>query len=178
MALVNRQGRGIAPATVLKTLTEKAGDPGTAVFSGMLSVDPGQYRLILSMADSEGRVGSVSRAVTAWQMNAQSLTMGDLLLGGVSAARTALEPAIEPTIASGQMAALMEAYAPPSLLQSFGEPGSVNLEATLEILVNEDSQPLATIPMRLGAGASPEIATMSAQFSTTALPPGRYLARG
>ena len=178
MALVNRQGRGIAPATALKTLTEKAGDPGTAVFSGMLSVDPGEYRLILSMADSEGRVGSVSRAVTAWQMNAQSVTMGDLLLGGVSAAKKALEPAIEPTIASGQMAALMEAYAPPSLLQSFGEPGSVNLEATLEILVNEDSQPLATIPMRLGAGASPEIATMSAQFSTTALPPGRYLARG
>jgi VWFA-related protein len=168
MALVNRQGRGIAPATALKTLTEKAGDPGTAVFSGMLSVDPGQYRLILSMADSEGRVGSVSRAVTAWQMDAQSVTMGDLLLGGMSATKTALEPAIEPTIASGQMAALMEAY------------GSqlAGLDATLEILVNEDSQPLATMPMRIGAGASPEIATMSAQFSTTALPPGRYLARG
>ena len=168
MAFVNRQGRGIAPATALKTLTEKAGEPGTAVFSGMLSVDPGEYRLILSMADSEGRVGSVSRAVTAWQMNAQSVTMGDLLLGGISAAKTALEPAIEPTIASGQMAALMEAY------------GSqlAGLDATLEILVNEDSQPLATMPMRIGAGSSPEIATMSAQFTTTALPPGRYLARG
>jgi VWFA-related protein len=169
MALVNRQGRGIAPATVLKTLTEKAGDPGTAVFSGMLSVDPGQYRLILSMADSEGRVGSVSRAVTAWQMDAQSVTMGDLLLGSISAAnKAALEPAIEPTIAGGQMAALMEAYG--SQLTGLG--------ATLDILVNEDSPPLATMPMRIGAGASPEIATMSAQFSTTTLPPGRYLARG
>ena len=179
MALVNRQGRGIAPATALKTLTEKAGDPGTAVFSGMFAIDPGQYRLILSMADSEGRVGSVSRAVTAWEMNAASMTMGDLLLGSISAAnKTALEPAIEPTIAGGQMAALMEAYAPPSLLKSFSEPGSASFEATLEILVNEDSQPLATMPMRIGAGSSPEIATMSAQFSTTALPPGRYLARG
>ena len=169
MALVNRQGRGIAPATALKTLTEKAGDPGTAVFSGMLSVDPGEYRLILSMADSEGRVGSVSRAVTAWQMSAQSVTMGDLLLGGMSATnQAALEPAIEPTIANGQMAALMEAYG--SQLSG--------LDATLEILVNEDSQPLATMPMRIGAGSSPEIATMSAQLSTTALPPGRYLARG
>ena len=169
MALVNRQGRGIAPPTALKTLAEKSGDPGTAVFSGMVSVDPGQYRLILSMADSEGRVGSVSRAVTAWQMNADSVTMGDLLLGGISTVnKTALEPAIEPTIAAGQMAALMEAY------------GSqlAGLDATLEILVNEDSQPLATMPMRIGVGASPEIATMSAQFSTTALPPGRYLARG
>ena len=169
LALVNRQGRGIAPPAALKTLAEKSGDPGTAVFSGMVSVDPGQYRLILSMADSEGRVGSVSRAVTAWQMSADSVTMGDLLLGGISAVnKTALEPAIEPTIAAGQMAALMEAY------------GSqlAGLEATLEILVNEDSQPLATMPMRIAAGSSPEIATMSAQFSTTALPPGRYLARG
>ena len=179
MALVNRQGRGIAPAPALKTLTEKAGDPGTAVFSGMMVVDPGEYRLILSMADSEGRIGSVSRGVTAWQMNAQSVTMGDLLLGGISATnQTALEPAIEPTIANGQMAALMEAYGPPTLLKGSGEPGSFNLDATLDILVNEDSQPLATMPMRIGAGTSPEIAAMSAQFSTTALPPGRYLARG
>ena len=32
--------------------------------------------------------------------------------------------------------------------------------------------------MRIGAGPSPEIANMSAQFNTAALPPGRYLARG
>ena len=32
--------------------------------------------------------------------------------------------------------------------------------------------------MRIGAGSSPEVATMSAQFNTAALPPGRYLARG
>src|SRR5687767_3611837 len=169
MALVNRQGRGISPATTLKTLAEKAGDPGTAVFSGMVSVDPGQYRLILSMADSEGRVGSVSRAITAWEMNAASLTMGDLLLGGVSSTTKAtLDPAIEPTIGNGQMAALIEAY------------GSqlAGLDGTLEILVTEDAQPLATMPLRVGTGASPEIATLSAQFNTTALPPGRYLARG
>ena len=169
MALVDRQGRGIAPPTELKRLIEKPGDPGTAIFSGMMAVDPGQYRLILSMADSEGRVGSVSRAVTAWQMDAASLTMGDLLVGGISAAnKGALEPAIEPTIATGQMAALMEAY------------GSqlAGLEGTLDILADENSAPLATAPMRVGAGPSPEIATLSAQFSTTALPPGRYLARG
>ncbi len=174
LALVNRQGRGVAPATSVKTLSQKAGDPGTAVFSGMVSVDPGEYRLIVSMADSEGRVGSVSRAVTAWSMNATAVTMGDLLLGSMSAANnTALEPAIEPTIAGGQMAAVMEAYFPPSLVQS-----SAALDGSLEILVNEDSQPLATLPMRVGTGASPEIATFSAQFNTTALPPGRYLARG
>lgn len=169
MALVNKQGRGVAPETTVKRLIEKAGDPGTAVFSAVVTLDPGEYRLILSMADSEGRVGSVSRAVTAWQMDATTLTMGDLLLGSVSDVnKAALEPSIEPAIATGQMAALMEAY------------GSqlAGVEGTLEILSNENSAPLATAPMRLGTGPSPEIATLSAQFSTTALPPGRYLARG
>ena len=41
MAIVNKQGRGVAPPVELKKLIEKAGDPGTAVFSGMLTVDPG-----------------------------------------------------------------------------------------------------------------------------------------
>jgi VWFA-related protein len=169
MALVNRQGRGVSPATAMKTLTEKAGDPGTAVFTGMLAVDPGVYRLIVSLADSEGRVGSVSRAVTAWAMDPNALTLGDLLVGGFSTSdKTALAPAIEPAIVAGQMAALMEVYG----------TRLAGIEATLEILVNEDAKPLATQPMRVAAGPSPEIATMSAQFSTTALPPGRYLARG
>ena len=168
MALVNREGRGVAPATGPKRLVEKPGDPGTAVYSGMLAIDPGQYRLILSMADSEGRVGSVSRAVTAWNMDPASLTMGDLMVGGISTATRGLEASIEPAITTGEMAAIMEAY------------GSqlTGLEGTLEILTDEDSPPLATSPLRVAAGASPEIATLSAQFSTTALPPGRYLARG
>ncbi|HJU42597.1 MAG TPA: VWA domain-containing protein [Vicinamibacterales bacterium] len=169
MAMVNRQGRGVAPPTKKSTLTEKAGDPGTAVYSGMMSVDPGVYRLIISMADSEGRVGSVSRAVTAWQMDGTGVMLGDLLLGGISdTGKAVLEPAIEPVIAGGQMAALMEAYG----------KTLTGVDGTLEILRDEDSPPLASMPLRIGAGASPEIATASTQFNTTALPPGRYLARG
>ena len=36
--------------------------------------------------------------------------------------------------------------------------------ATLEILSNENSPPLATQTMRIGVGSSPEVATASAQF--------------
>ena len=168
MAIVNKEGRGVAPPVELKRLIEKSGDPGTAVFSGMLAVDPGQYKVIVSMADSEGRVGSVWRAVTAFQMDGPGISMGDLLLGGYAGgAKVALEPAIEPAV-SGPMAVLMEAY------------GSqiTGLEGTLDILSNEDSPPLATIPMRIGAGSSPEIVTVIAQMNTSSLPPGRYLARG
>ena len=44
MAIVNRQGRGVAPPAELKKLVEKSGDPGTAVFSGILVVDPGSIQ--------------------------------------------------------------------------------------------------------------------------------------
>ena len=169
MAIVNKQGRGAGPPVELKKLIPKAGDPGTAVYSGMLAVDPGQYRLIVSMADSEGRVGSVVRNVTAFQMDGPGMSMSDLIIGAFEGGLKAeLEPAIEPVV-RGSMAALMELYstAPVS-----------GVDATLDILTSEDSAPLATVPMRVGAGPSPEIGTAAAQFNTSALPPGRYLARG
>ncbi len=170
MLLVNKAGRGFAPPVGPKTLTEKSGDPGTAVYASAMAVDPGEYRLVLSMADSEGRVGSVSRLVTAWQMDGPALAMGDLIVGGSAPGETsALAPAIEPAVSGGQMAALVEMYGSPAQL--------AGLEATLEILSSEDAAPLATIPMRIVAGPSPEILAGNAQFSTTALPPGRYLAR-
>ncbi len=167
--LVNKSGRGFAPPVGPKTLTEKAGDPGTALYASSIAVDPGEYRLILSMADSEGRVGSVSRLVTAWQMDGPALAMGDLIVGGATEGKTMLAPAIEPAVSGGQMAALVEIYGGPAQL--------AGLEAMLEILPSEDAAPLATVPMRMIAGPSSEIVAGNAQFSTTALPPGRYLAR-
>jgi VWFA-related protein len=168
IAIVNKDGRGFSQPVATRQLTEKPGDPGTATFSSMLAVEPGQYRVLLSMADSEGRVGSVGRGVTAFQMSGPGVALGDLLVAPFNgAANTAIEPAIEPVVA-GAMAALMEVYA----AQAAG------IEATLEILTSEDSAPLATMPMRVSAGGSPEITNIGAQFSTAALPPGRYLARG
>lgn len=171
MLLIDRNGRGMMPQTQLKTLTIKDGDPGTAVFSGMLSVEPGSYRLGLAMSDSEGRVGSVSRGITAWQMNGAELAMGDLLLGSMANTdRSGLLPAIEPAISAAQMGALLEVYG--------GAAQIAGIDSRLEILADENSAPLAAVPMRMAAGPSPEILTASAQFSTAALPPGRYLARG
>ena len=171
MLLIDRNGRGLMPETKSRTLTIKDGDPGTAVYTGMLSVDPGSYRLGLAMSDSEGRVGSVSRGITAFQMSGAELSMGDLLLGTVTSAdRASLAPAIEPAISAAQMGALMEVYG--------GAAQVDGIDSMLEIVVDENSTPLATVPMRIAPGPSPEIVTASAQVNTAALPPGRYLARG
>jgi VWFA-related protein len=169
MVIVNKQGKGIGSPVEARKLTEKPGDPGTAVYSGMLVVDPGEYRLIMSLADSEGRVGSVSRVVTAFQMDGTGISLGDLIVNSYDgSAKAVISPAIEPVI-SGPLAALMETYSQTAL---------TGLEATLEILTDENSPPLATVPMRIVPSSSPEIGSLSAQFNAAALPPGRYLARG
>ena len=169
MAIVNKQGKGLSAPIELKKLTEKTGEAGTAVYSGILTVDPGEYRLILSMADTEGRVGSVSRIVTAFQMYGPGVSVSDLIVGAYDGnPKAVMTPSIEPVV-SGALAALMETYS----------QSPVNgLEATLEILTDENSAPLAGAPMRVLAGPSPEVAAISGVFNTSALPPGRYLARG
>lgn len=169
MAMVNKQGKGVATPIEMKRLKDKPGDPGTATYAGMLVVDPGEYRLMMSMADSEGRVGSVNRAVTAFLLTGPGISLGDLIVNSYDgSARAAIEPSIEPAIA-GPMAAMMEIYS---------QTPVAGLEATLEILTDENSPPLAAAPMRIIPGSSPEVAAVSAQFNTSSLPPGRYLARG
>ena len=168
VAIVGKDGRGVSLPVDAKTLTAKRDDPGTAVFSGMIAVDPGEYRVIVSMADSDGKVGSVSRTVTAFQMDGPGVSLGDLMVSAADPGGAAvIEPAIEPHV-TGPMSALMEAYA---------VDGS-GLEAVLEIVTSENGAPLAAVPMSINPGRTPEIANASAQFNTSVLPPGRYLARG
>jgi VWFA-related protein len=168
MAMINKQGKGVSSPIAMKTLIEKPGDPGYAVYSGALAVDPGEYRFMVSMADNEGRVGSVTRAVTAYQMDGPGIAMGDLIVGAFDGdAKAVISPSIEPAI-SGSMAAMFETYS----------QSAAGLEASLDILVDENSAPLATVPMRVVPGSSPEITAVSGVFNTSALPPGRYLARG
>ncbi len=171
LLLVNRANRGMLPPVELKKLVAKDGDPGTAVHAGSLTVDPGTYRLHVAIADSEGRVGSVTRTVEAWAMDPSSLSVGDLLLGGLSSTGpAALSPAVEPYINTGKMAAMVEVYgSTPERL--------AGVEAVLEVLQDEQHPALATLPMRVFPGGSPEIAAVHTQINTAALPPGRYLAR-
>jgi hypothetical protein len=106
-------------------------------------------------------------AVTAWQMDAAAVSMGDLIVGSLDPGNTsALSPAIEPVITAGEMAALLEAYG----------SSLVGLEATLEILTSENDAPLAPCPCAwrrfVGRNRNGE-----REFSITGLA-GPHLARG
>ena len=168
--LVNKENKVIASNVELKKLSTSESDPSVAVFAGSVPIDSGSYLLRFAAADSEGRMGSVERRLDAWEMNGPGLSVGDLLIAQTPETNGGLVPSIEPRIANGRLTAMIEVYASsPQLLDT--------VQGTLDVLVNENDKPITSAAMRPGPGASPEIASVQATLGTSALPPGRYLAR-
>ena len=169
--LIDRANKVIASTIEKKTLSAHENDPGVAVYSGAVPIEPGTYLLRFAAADSEGRMGSVERKLDAWQMNGPGLNVGDLLVSQAPSERgVRLVPSIEPQVGNGRLAAMIEVYAStPQLLEG--------LQATLDILPAENEKPITSTPMQVAPGSSTEIGSIQAVMSTTALPPGRYFAR-
>jgi VWFA-related protein len=170
LLFVDRNNRAVISNVESRTLRPSDVDPGLAVFAGSVMVDPGTYMVRFSVADSEGRLGSIERKIDAWEMNATGLTVGDLLVSQApDDAGAAAVASIEPRVGNGRLSAMMEVYSPTLSVDT--------LQATLEILASEKEKPLATSPLRISAGSSPEVGVLHGVVNTTALPPGRYLAR-
>ncbi|MFP5380087.1 MAG: hypothetical protein ACLGHP_10140, partial [Vicinamibacteria bacterium] len=164
-------GRAIATGVETRALGADAADPGLAVHSGSLTVDPGTYRVRFAAADHQGRVGSVEREVQAWHTEGERFALGDLLLSPApDDERTSLAPAVEPRVHNHQLIALTEIYGDSDDLLD-------TLEARLDVARDETSDPLASFPMQLAFGDSREVRTAQALIDTSVLPPGRYLAR-
>jgi tetratricopeptide (TPR) repeat protein len=169
LILVDRNNRAVASNVELGALRHDPATPSVAVFARSLLVDPGTYLLRFAAADSEGRLGSVERKIDAWDMTGGTLTVGDLLVGPAPEAGATVTPAIEPLVDNGQLVALFEVY------QTGLEADS--LQATLDIVADEHAKPLLTTPLTVAIGGSPEIGVLQGVVNTSALPPGRYLAR-
>jgi VWFA-related protein len=171
LMFIDRSNRVVVNSVEPRTLNASEADPGRAVFVGSVLVEPGSYLVRFAVADSEGRIGSIERKLDAWQMNGTGLTVGDLLVAQEPTAKDAkVVASIEPQVGNGRLAAMMEIYAS-------NLPSLEGLQGTLEIVPAEGAKPLASTPMRIGPGSSPEIGVMQANLSTAALPPGRYFAR-
>jgi VWFA-related protein len=171
LVVVDRNNKAVASTVETRTLAASTTDPGRAVFAGSMLIPPGSYLLRVAMASSDGRLGSIERKVDAWDMSAAGLSVGDLLVAEApSVAGTSIQPVIEPHVTNGQLAALMEVYSPS--LQAM-----TDLQARLEIVTSDGARPLTTMKMTATPGVSPEIGVLLGNVNTTALPPGRYLAR-
>jgi len=169
LLLVDRNSRAVASNVELQPLPHSSANPGVAVFARSLLIDPGTYLLRFAAADGEGRLGSVERKVDAWEMAAGALTVGDLIVGPAPAPGDTVTPSVEPIVGNGQLVALFEVYQPAL--------STASLEATLDIVADEQSRPLLTTPLNVAIGGSPEVGVLRGVLNTSALPPGRYLAR-
>ncbi len=171
LIVVDRNNKAIASNVEKRTLARSAIDPARAVFAGSVTIEPGTYLLRMAFADSEGRIGSIDRKIDAWQMNSTGVSVGDLLVAQAPSDNvTPIQPSIEPQVANGRLAAVMEIYAPN--LQSIQ-----GLQGTLEVVPSENARPLTSAPMEVTAGKSPEVGVLMSTLNTAALPPGRYFAK-
>ena len=171
LVVIDRNNKAVASNVEKRTLVQSPADAARAVFAGSVMIDPGTYVLRMAFADSEGRLGSIERKVDAWQMNGAGLTVGDLLIGQAPGEQGgAIPPTIEPQVGNGRLAAVMEIY-------SANLPSLTGLQATLDIVPREDGRPLASSPMQVSAGKSPEVGVLISTLNTGALPPGRYFAK-
>jgi VWFA-related protein len=169
LILVDRNNRAVATDVERQPLQQDPAAPGLAVFARSLLIDPGSYLLRFAAADSEGRLGSVERKIDAWDMTAGTLSVGDLLVGPAPAPGATVTPAVEPVVANGQLVALFEVYQTPLAADA--------LQATLDIVAEENGRPLLTAPLNVAIGSFPEVGVLQGVMNTSALPPGRYLAR-
>ena len=168
LVVATKDGRVIAANAEPRDLEPVAGDDTRAFYAGSITVDPGEYRLRVGIANADKKVGSVERPVTAWQMNGDALTLGDLLLAAEPDPAGSLSPSIEPHVDNGTLVALAEAYAPPS----GGE-----VAAHLEVLKDESARPLVSAPLLVAQGKSPEVRIAQGRVPIGGVPPGSYVAR-
>ncbi len=170
LVIASREGRVVAASEDTRQLAPLAGDETRAAYAGVLTVDPGVYRMRVALADSERRAGSLEREVLAWQLNGDSLTLGDLLVAPQPPAGGTVTPQVEPRIHDGMLLAMAEAYAPAA-----DAPAEVTVR--LDILRDESSRVLVTTPLQVSIGASPEVRVARGTVNVSAVPPGAYLAR-
>ncbi len=170
LVIATTDGKVVAASEDSRQLVPVDGDATRASYAGIITVEPGIYRMRLALADSERRAGSLEREVRAWQLNGDTLTVGDLLVAAPPADGAALTPQVEPRVRDGSLVAMAEAYAPPT-------GGDRTVTARLDILRDESSRALVSVSLPVSIGASPEVRLAQGRLDVSAVPPGAYLAR-
>lgn len=169
LVVATKEGKVIAASEDARDLVPSPADETRVTYAGLVTVDPGTYRIRIALADDERRAGSIEREVQAWQLNGDGLTLGDLLIAPEPPPNTQVAPLVEALVHNGTLVAMAEAYAPA------GSQGVV--AATLEVVRDESSRPLVSSALDVAVGQSPEVRVATGRVNVSAVPPGAYLAR-
>jgi VWFA-related protein len=140
-------------------------------YSTALLVEPGHYTFKLAVVDEQGRRGSVTRPVVAYQMADLPFAVSDLLLTDVSEATGgSIVPVVEPRLDDDRLGAYLELYS--------NEPGFFErVNVKLEVSTGESGEALASVPARLTTSEGALRTLAVAAVSLESLPPNVYVAR-
>lgn len=134
-------------------------------------VDPGNYSIRVAVVDDEGRRGSVTRQVVAYQMSELPFAVSDLLLTDTKETQGGgIRPVVEPRLDEDRLGAYLELYS--------NEPGFFDgVNVRLEVATGESSRPLAAAQGRVTPAQGSARTLAVAAVSVESLPPNVYLAR-
>lgn len=140
-------------------------------YSTAVLVDPGNYSIRLAVVDDQGRRGSVTRQVVAYQMSGLPFAVSDLLLTDTKEALGGgIRPIVEPRLDDDRLGAYLELYS--------NEPGFFDaVDVRLEIATGESGRPLATAQGRVTPAQGSARTLAVAAVSVESLPPNVYVAR-
>ncbi|PYR63737.1 MAG: hypothetical protein DMF91_02510 [Acidobacteria bacterium] len=142
-----------------------AGVPSALEYVAGASLAPGEYSLKLAVADGD-KVGSIEHPIHAALVDAGSLKVSELMVGGPVDAADILRPTIGYLVTYGTVHGYLEAYGP--------EAASLNV--TYEIATDDRSPAILTadVPARTGGEGR---ALFTKVMVVRALPPGKYVLR-
>src|SRR5438552_1849854 len=142
-----------------------AGVPSALEYVAGASLAPGEYSLKLAVADGD-KIGSIEHPIHAALVDAGSLKVSELMVGGPVDAADILRPTIGYMVTYGTVHGYLEAYGP--------EAASLNV--TYEIATDDRSPAILTaeVPARTGGEGR---ALFTKVMVVRALPPGKYVLR-
>ncbi|MQA30582.1 MAG: VWA domain-containing protein [Luteitalea sp.] len=142
------------------------GVPSALQFSGGASLPPGDYSLKFAVAEGD-RVGTIEHPIHATLVDAGSIQVSDLMVGGpTSSADGLLQPTVGYRVVFGSVHGYLEAYG----------SDAASISATYEIAPEEDGAPLMSEPVA-ARSAGETRAIFTRVMPVGRLPPGRYVLR-
>jgi hypothetical protein len=152
-------------ATDMRLSPAMNGVPSALEYVAGASLPPGDYTLRLAAADGD-KVGSIEHPIHAALVDAGSLKVSELMVGGPVDAGDILRPTIGYTVTYGAVHGYLEAYG----------PEAASLTVTYEIAADDRSPAIlnADVPPRQGGEGR---VLFTRVMPVRSLPPGKYVLR-
>ena len=130
-----------------------------------VNLPPGDYTMKLAVADGD-RVGSVEHPVHARLGRVGTVTLSDLVVGGLTTAKPVMPPPVDATVTTDYLQGIIEAY---------GNTAAA-ITGRLDVAASLDGPALATAPIA-AVPAGTDRAVLGQVLSIRDLRPGRYVLR-